>query len=249
MLRGLNILFRKDSGLKYQYTISVHSLTLATNLPWHSEKVWYHDNAKECISLPASCRELMVVWKCGSKLAATGIVEVNPESVDQLVWGQELGMICTLIRQANAADSKGSFRPKKAKFKLLWRGSKAAPATGARHDESDGNTPPVRLGRWRPLATGTLDLGLLASTGDFHESVELKLFSRQEKAVGVLHLSVSSRCTVRLWCTEREPVPTTSFTLTGFPPLTSNTRVRGGGGNAGKAASFGAQALARAVAA
>eukprot|EP00291_Cryptomonas_curvata_P015053 CAMPEP_0172154516 /NCGR_PEP_ID=MMETSP1050-20130122/2082_1 /TAXON_ID=233186 /ORGANISM="Cryptomonas curvata, Strain CCAP979/52" /LENGTH=205 /DNA_ID=CAMNT_0012823249 /DNA_START=144 /DNA_END=757 /DNA_ORIENTATION=- len=193
MLRGLNSLFRKDSGLKYQYTVSVHSLTLATNLPWHSEKVWYHDNAKECISLPASCKELMIVWKCGTKLAATGTVEANPESTDQLVWGQELGMICTLVRKSNSSDSKSSFRPKKAKFKLLWRGSKSAPAPGVRHNESEENASPLRLGRWRPLAAGTLDLALFASAGDSHESVELKLLDRKEKALGVLHLSVSSK--------------------------------------------------------
>jgi hypothetical protein len=198
MLRGLNSLFRKEPGLKYQYTVSVHSLTLASNLPWHSDKVWFHQNAKECISIPESCRELMIVWKCGTKLAATKIVEFNPDSVQQVVWGQELGMICTLLKMKSKSSTavdqvKCAFRPKKSKFKLHWRGIiNKKSDQGVKSGPAYVSSQP--LGQWKLLATGRLDLGRLAGSDDRHETVELELRDWQEKPLGILHLSVSSRC-------------------------------------------------------
>ena len=177
MLRGLNNLFRGEHDLKYQFTVSIHSLALASNMPWHSDKVWYHENAKECINLPSSCKELMLVWKCGTKLAATGSVEVDPESADQVVWGHELGMVCSLSRLPSiGSDPKRPFRPKKAKFKLLWRGLPKPDAVGAIAGGGPSDEP-RRLGPWLPLASGYLDLAQLSAVGDRRETAP-KLFQQ-----------------------------------------------------------------------
>ena len=150
--------------------------------------------------MPESCRELMIVWKCGTKLAASKNVNISPQSSEQVAWGQELGMICTLIRMSSRSSglvesTKSVFRPKKSKFKLLWRGLLSTSHTDSsiRLDNTEASVEPQQLGRWKLLASGKLDLGRLAAADERHETVELELRNRQSKLLGVLHLSVSSR--------------------------------------------------------
>ena len=63
--------------------VLVHSCKFSSSLPWHHDRVWFHDKAQLCAALPPSCREVMLVFKCGSKLAATSAMEVS-ESTDQV---------------------------------------------------------------------------------------------------------------------------------------------------------------------
>lgn len=199
MLKGLNNLFRNDTELKYQYKILVHSLKMAASMPWHSDRVWYHEKATECLVLPARCRSLMIVVKCGTKLAATRHVDVDPGSMDQIVWEQDLGMICTLFRRKSSKQGHSSFRQKKAKIKLMWRGLKRSECQlnskvqATAEDTIVASTLSPRLGRWKSLASGKLDLSHIAGSEDCCKTIELELRGDQEKPLGILHLSITSR--------------------------------------------------------
>uniref|UniRef100_A0A7S4L3J3 Uncharacterized protein n=1 Tax=Guillardia theta TaxID=55529 RepID=A0A7S4L3J3_GUITH len=53
----------KISGKRYAITATIHSLRFSESIPWHSSKVWYHENARECAELDSNFQEVAILWK------------------------------------------------------------------------------------------------------------------------------------------------------------------------------------------
>ncbi len=83
MLKGLSFKNRQD-GIKFKYTVKIECLKLCQNMPWHSEKVWYHPSARQCATISEEMRILCINFRRGSKDMYTKHAAVTDSVLEQV---------------------------------------------------------------------------------------------------------------------------------------------------------------------
>mmetsp|Transcript_36829 Transcript_36829/g.115251 ORF Transcript_36829/g.115251 Transcript_36829/m.115251 type:complete len:455 (+) Transcript_36829:202-1566(+) len=93
----------KISGKRYAITATIHSLRFSESIPWHSSKVWYHENARECAELDSNFQEVAILWKrkSGKEVMSSwkpcyDVANEKPTQHKLICWDEDISLALML---------------------------------------------------------------------------------------------------------------------------------------------------------